>query len=79
MTQEELKNLIGYKEDRLIILNQKKQTLVDLDNEISISKFMRSFRTIYYSSKRFLLLLILTKKFTTYDLRQNWSSIYTSF
>ncbi len=59
MTQEELKNLIGYKEDRLIILNQKKQTLVDLDNEISISKFMRSFRTIYYSSKRFLLLLIL--------------------
>ena len=59
MTQEELKNLIGYKEDRLKILNQKKQTLVDLDNEISISKFMRSFRTIYYSSKRFLLLLIL--------------------
>lgn len=59
MTQEELKNLIGYKEDRLKILNQKKQTLVDLDNEISISKFMRSFRKIYYSSKRFLLLLIL--------------------
>ncbi len=58
MTQEELKNLIGYKEDRVAILETKKQSLVDLESEISKSKLARTMQTAFYNIKRFFLLFV---------------------
>ena len=58
MTQEELKNLIGYKEDRVEILKAKKQSLVTLEEEISTSKFKRSMQSAFYNVKRFFLLFL---------------------
>jgi len=58
MTQEELKNLIGYKEDRVAILETKKQSLVDLESEISKSKLTRTVETAFYNIKRFFLLFL---------------------
>ena len=58
MTQEELKNLIGYKEDRVAILQTKKQSLVDLESEISKSKLTRTMQTAFYNIKRFFLMFL---------------------
>ncbi|BCY29154.1 hypothetical protein [Flavobacterium okayamense] len=58
MTQEELKNLIGYKEDRVAVLQTKKQSLVDLESEISKSKLARTMQTAFYNIKRFFLLFV---------------------
>lgn len=58
MTQEELKNLIGFKEDRVAVLKAKQQSLVDLENDISSSKFARTMQTAFYNVKRFFLLLL---------------------
>lgn len=58
MTQEELKNLIGYKEDRVAVLQTKKQSLVDLESEISKSKLARTMQTAFYNIKRFFLLFL---------------------
>lgn len=58
MTQEELKNLIGYKEDRVAVLQNKKQSLVDLESEISKSKLARTMQTAFYNIKRFFLLFV---------------------
>lgn len=58
MTQEELKNLIGYKEDRVAVLQAKKQSLVDLESEISKSKLARTMQTAFYNIKRFFLLFV---------------------
>lgn len=58
MTQEELKNLIGYKEDRVAVLQTKKLSLVDLESEISKSKLARTMQTAFYNVKRFFLLFV---------------------
>ena len=58
MTQEELKNLIGYKKDRVAVLQTKKQSLVDLESEISKSKLARTMQTAFYNIKRFFLLFV---------------------
>lgn len=56
MAQNEIQNLIGYKEDRLQILKAKKQSLVDLEAEISKSSLVKTMQTALYQMKRFLLL-----------------------
>lgn len=58
MTQEELKNSIGYKEDKIEILKAKKQSLITLEEEISTSKFKRSMQSAFYNVKRFFLLFL---------------------
>lgn len=58
MSQEELKNLIGYKEDRVDVLKTKRQTLIDLENEISKSKLTKTIQTAFYNVKRFVLLFL---------------------
>lgn len=60
MTQNELKNLIGYKEDRVQILKTKKQSLVDLEAEISKSTLVKTMQTALYQIKRFLMLFFVT-------------------
>ena len=59
MTQEEIKNLIGYKEDRVQVLNSKKQSLVDLEAEISKSKLKRTVQSAFYTVKNFFLMFCL--------------------
>ena len=59
MTQEEIKNLIGYKEDRVQVLNSKKQSLVDLEAEISKSKLKRTVQSAFYTVKYFFLMFCL--------------------
>ncbi|SHJ28175.1 hypothetical protein [Flavobacterium haoranii] len=59
MTQEEIKNLIGYKEDRAQVLKNKKQSLVDLEAEISKSKLKRTVQSAFYTVKYFFLMFCL--------------------
>lgn len=59
MTQEEIKNLIGYKEDRVQVLNSKKQSLIDLENQISKSKFKQTVQSAFYTIKNFFLMCLL--------------------
>lgn len=60
MNKDSIKNIIGYKEDRIAILQEKQQKLIDLGKEISVSSLKRSFRFVYYQVKHvFIILMIL--------------------
>lgn len=65
MDTNKIKNLIGYKQDRIILLNEKKQKLTDFKSEITVSKLKRSFQSAYYNIKRFLLVIGLIILFLT--------------
>lgn len=56
MTNSEIQNAIGFKQDRVQILKNKRQLLVDLEKERSVSKWKRSFQNFYYNSRNFILL-----------------------
>lgn len=62
MESSNIKNIIGYKKDRIEVLKKLQQTLNDLHNEISVSKFKQSFKIVYNGTKRifFLALMILS-------------------
>ncbi|MCO6176348.1 hypothetical protein NHF50_14955 [Flavobacterium sp. NRK F10] len=58
MDNDGTKNAIGFKEDRLQILKDKKQLLTDLGNEINVSKWKRSFSAFYYNIRYFTLIAL---------------------
>lgn len=56
MTNSEIQNTIGFKQDRVQILKNKMHLLTELEKERSVSKWKRSFQNLYYSSRNFILL-----------------------
>lgn len=55
MDSTTIKNIIGYKKDRIEILKTKQKTLSTLGQELSVSKFKQSFRIVYFGFKSILL------------------------
>lgn len=53
MNTETIKNTIGYKKDKIALLKQKQQLLIDLEKEISVSSFKKTIQSVYYKTKRF--------------------------
>lgn len=56
MNKEDLNQVITNKVGRQSVLNERKKELENLDIDLSVSKFSRSFRTFYYFLKRLILI-----------------------